>query len=285
MTDRSVWLGALALGCLGIYLFVSAPPPLEEQRPAAASIPVAEMFEILEAENDAVRALWTGEIVGAGIKVGLKFDEYWREQDVEAGPLPALFLRETAKSLERNPVQLSLFLGSDFPISDSNRFEGLQLERFRLLRQTGEPQFFYMADTRLHTGMFSDVAVAAPCVDCHNEHPQSEKKNWRLNDVMGATTWVYPADVVSVEEFLEAVTALHKGFADAYAAYIAKARTFAQPPAVGERWPRDGYFVPSTEVFMQEVYRLTAPQTLAALVRISSRKEPAAAGTPDARAQ
>jgi hypothetical protein len=276
MADRSFWLGALTLGCLGIYLFYSAPPPLEEQRPAAASIPVAEMFAVLEAENDAVRALWTREIVGAGASVGLKFDEHWRERDLEAGPLPALFLRETAKSLERNPVQLSLFLGSDFPINDSNRFEGLQLERFRILRQTGEPQFFYMPDTRLYTGMFSDVAVAEPCVRCHNDHAQSEKKDWQLNDVMGATTWVYPADAVSLEEFLQAVAALHKGFEDAYSAYIRKVETFAQPPAIGEHWPREGYYLPSTEAFMQEVYRRTAPETLAVLARMSNRQRSAA---------
>lgn len=273
MADRSTWLGALALGCLGVYLFATAPPPLEEDRPAAASIPVAEMFAVLEAENDAVRALWTEEIVGAGGKSGLKFDEYWREQDVEAGPLPALFLRETAKSLERNPVQLSLFLGSDFPISDSNRFEGLQLERFRVLRQSGEAQFFYMPDTGLHTGMFSDIAIAEPCVTCHNEHPQSEKKDWRLNDVMGATTWVYPAEAVSVEELLEAVSALHQGFEDAYTGYIRKVESFAQPPPIGERWPREGLYLPSPEVFMQEVYRRTAPVTLAALARITAGRE------------
>jgi hypothetical protein len=269
MADRAFWLGALSLGCLGVYLFVSAPPPLDERPLSAADIPVAETFAALEAQNDAVRALWTQEIVGAGTQVGLKFHEHWRDRDLEAGPLPALFLRETAKSPERNPVQLSLFLGSDFPINDSNRFEGLQLERFQVLRRTGEPQFFYMPDTRLHTGMFSDVAVAEPCVRCHNEHEQSEKNDWRLNDVMGATTWVYPAAAVSIEEFLEAVAALHHGFEDAYLAYIRKVETFANPPAVGERWPREGYFVPSPAVFMQEVRRRTAPDTLAVLAGLA----------------
>jgi hypothetical protein len=272
MADRRFVLAALALACLAIYLFVSAPPPLEEKAAAAATIPVERMFTVLEAENDAVRALWTQEIVGAGQKAGLKFDEHWRDADLEAGPLPALFLRETARSLERNPVRLSLFLGSDFPINDANRFEGLQLERFRVLRQTGEAQFFHTPDTGLHTGMFSDIAVAQPCVDCHNEHEQTPKKDWRLNDIMGATTWLYPAEAVTAEEFLAAVAALHVAFEDAYRGYIEKVRGFAKPPEIGSHWPREGYYLPSPEAFMAEAYRRMAPQTLAALAAIAGPK-------------
>lgn len=244
-------LATLGLGCLAIYLFVSAPPPLEETPAARPTIPVERLFTVLEAENDAVRELWTKEII-------------------DAGPLPALFLRETARSLEKNPVQLSLFLGSDFPINDANRFEGQQLERLGELRRTGQPQFFYMTDTQLHTGMFSDVAVAEACVDCHNEHEQTPKKDWRLHDVMGATTWLYPAKAVTTEEFLAALSALHLAFEEAYRGYITKVATFGNPPPLGERWPRDGYFLPAPEVFMAEAYRRTGPQTMQALAGLTS---------------
>lgn len=281
MNRRGFILAALALACLGIYLFVSAPLPLEEEQAASASIPVERLLVALEAENDAVRALWTREIVDAGGKAGLKFDEHWRDADLEAGPLPALFLRETARRLERDPVPLSLFLGSDYPINDANRFDGLQLERFHALRRTGEPQFFYLPDIARHAGMFSDIAVAEACVDCHNQHEQTPKNDWRLNDVMGATTWLYPAGQVTPREFMRAVTALHQAFEDAYRAYIDKVTTFAEPPAVGERWPRDGYFLPAPEVFMAEALRRTAPATLAALAQAMEDPGPVPVGNAD----
>jgi hypothetical protein len=270
VVSRGFILSVLGLACLAIYLVVSAPPPLEETPAARPTIPVERLFAVLEAENDAVRELWTKEIVGAGTRAGLKFDEHWREPGLDAGPLPALFLRETARSLEKNPVQLSLFLGSDFPINDANRFEGQQLERLGELRRTGQPQFFYMTDTQLHTGMFSDVAVAEACVDCHNEHEQTPKKDWRLHDVMGATTWLYPAKAVTTEEFLAALSALHLAFEEAYRGYITKVATFGNPPPLGERWPRDGYFLPAPEVFMAEAYRRTGPQTMQALAGLTS---------------
>jgi hypothetical protein len=269
----------LALTALSVYLFATAPPPLEDKKATGEAIPVARMFAILKAENDAVRALWTKDVVGQGKQAGLKFDEHWRDAEVEAGPLPALFLRETAKSLEKNPTPLSLFLGSDYPINDANRFEGLQLQKFQALKQTQAPQFFYMADIQMQVAMFSDVAVGEGCVQCHNNHPQSPKHDWKLNDVMGATTWMYPAATVSLDELLRTLAALHQGFQDAYGAYIDKARKFANPPAIGERWPAEGYCLPTVDVFMREILKRTAPQSLSALALLAGKPAMAANST------
>ena len=112
------------------------------------------VFRVVAAENDAARKLWTAEIVGAGGKVGLKFHEKWREADMEAGPLPALFLREASTALQKTRVPLGLFLGSDFPIAQSNKFSGAQAEHFANLRKTGNPEFFYAADIGRFTAIF-----------------------------------------------------------------------------------------------------------------------------------
>lgn len=273
MTSKSFWITLFSLGCLGIYLFVSAPPPLDDQKAQQATIPVEQMFTLLQAENAAARLIWTKEIVGEGKKVNLKFDEHWRDADLEAGPLPALFLRETAKSLGKSPVRLSLFLGSDYPISPDNRFEGLQQEKFQALRQTQQAQFFYVPDTHLHTAMFADIAVAAPCIECHNKHEQSPKQDWQLNNVMGAATWMYPASTVTLEDMLKAITVLHQGIQNAYEAYLEKVKTFAQPPVIGEHWPRDGYYLPSPGVFMQTFLQTTAPHTLSVLGALSNTRQ------------
>ena len=221
------------LAALIVYLFVSAPPPLREQAAANANIPVEQVFALVEAENDAARALWTRDIVGAGPTVGLSFSEDWREAGEEAGPLPALFLRETAKNLEKNPVRLSLFLGSDAPINSANRFEGLQEEAFRRIRDSGEPQFFQMPDTGLYTAMFPDEAVADACVTCHNEHEDSPRDDWKLHDVMGATTWAYPGAQLTVEEMIGVLVALRSSIRGTYQAYLDKDGDLQQ--AAGDR--------------------------------------------------
>jgi adenylate cyclase len=266
MASRSFIIKCLILIAISIYLFVSAPPPLTDEQASGLKVAIETVFEIVEAENDAVRALWTQEIVGAGKKVGLKFDEDWKEPSVEAGPLPALFLRETAMSLEKQPVRLSLFLGSDYPINDANRFQGEQMSRFSLLKQSRQPQFFFSEDTGLYTAMFTDVATVDPCIECHNAHKQSPKNNWKIQDVMGATTWMYPSDGVGLEELMKILTALRQGFLDAYTAYLEKVGTFRNHPSIGEKWPRDGFFLPNADVFMAEVARRSSPRTLALLL-------------------
>ncbi len=40
MTNKSYWIVLFSLGCLGIYLFVTAPPPLDDQKTQQATIAV-----------------------------------------------------------------------------------------------------------------------------------------------------------------------------------------------------------------------------------------------------
>ena len=84
---------------------------------------------------------------------------------------------------------------------------------------------------------------------------------------MGATTWSYPKDKVTIEEALQILGALRLGFAAAYDGYLAKVKTFEKPPELGERWPRDGYFLPTREVFMREFERRASARTVEQLLR------------------
>lgn len=264
-------IAILGLVALCIYLFVQAPEPLpEEGVTSGATISMDAVLTLVAAENDVVRALWTREIVGKGKEVGLAFDENWRDEEIHAGPLPALFLREAATSLEKNPIPLSLFLGSDFPISPSNNFVGSQIDAFEQIKATGEAQFFVEEDTQLYTAMFADYASVEPCVSCHNEHPDSPKTDWVLDDVMGATTWAYPKEEVTMDEFLDIMAAVRQGFSDAYNEYLTEIESFDDPPEIGENWPRDGYYVPSAEVFMSEFASMASSRSVDILLTSSA---------------
>lgn len=256
-----------ALACLGIYLFVDAPPALGEREATAERIPIATVFEIVAKENAAARALYTKEIVQAGMAQGLRFGEDWREPGVDAGPLPALFLRETGARLETSAVDLRLFLGSDLPINAANRFTGEQADAFERVRTTGTPVVAFASDTALHTALFPDIAVTQACVDCHNRDENSAKHDWRVGDIMGATTWTYPRDSVTPEELLQILATLRGAVADTYAGYVARAQSFETPPTIGDRWPREGRYLPSPEVFAAEHARLASSATLADLLR------------------
>ena len=263
---RSFAVIVSALIALAVYLFVKAPVPLDARPREPATIPIRTVFAILELENDAARALWTEEIVQRGTTQGLAFGETWRDERVHAGPLPALFLRETARNLERTSLRLSLFLGSRFPINTANHLTGQQASYFDALATTGAPQFFYEPATGLQTAMFADRAVVEACVRCHNEHPDSPKRDWQPNAIMGATTWMYPGEAVNAERAVEMIAGLRASIRAAYVTYLDKVATFPKRPAIGERWPKDGFYLPTADAFMRELARRTSTSTLQGLL-------------------
>jgi adenylate cyclase len=272
MTDRPTWRSALVIvagaAVLGVYLFVQAPAPLSaaNEQGSKDAIPIRTVLALLEQENAAARALWTEDIVNAGKGQGLAFEETWREDAVHAGPLPALFLRETARRLERTSPGLRLFLGSPHPINAANRFSGDQATYFARVATDGQPQFFVDPETRLQTAMFADRAIVDACARCHNEHAESPKQDWKVNDIMGATTWMYPADVVSPARALEMISALRGSIRGTYESYLEKAKTFPKPPVVGDAWPRTGNQLPSADVFMRELAERSSARTLRGLL-------------------
>lgn len=196
---------------------------------------------------------------------------------METGPLPALFLREASTALQKTRIPLGLFLGSDFPISPPNEFSGTQADHFANLRKTGEPEFFNAADIGRFTAIFPDRVVAQGCVTCHSEHPNSPKTDWKLNDIMGATTWSYPEERVTLEELVQIVAALRASFGAAYEAYLTKVATFSKPPEIGDKWPAEGYFIPSKRAFLAEFERRASSNTVERLLRSVAEPKTASA--------
>lgn len=178
-----------------------------------------------------------------------------------------MFLRLVSSELTRRPAPLGLFLGSNEAINASNLFTGEQKVRFLRVRAARKPQLFAAPDGQ-QVAMYPDVASAEPCVSCHNAHKASPKRDWRLNDVMGATTWIYPEADVSPEQFVAIVTDLYASVESAWRIYLAKAATFAAPPVIGSGWPKAGAReLPDAETFMAEVYRSTAPKVMRIFTR------------------
>ena len=257
----------LLLVVVGIYLFATAPPALAETRGAGGSLATETLFKMLANENDVARALYTKEIVGPGKKRGLAFREDWAEQDVVAGPLPALFLRSCAQILYRSQHPLKLRLGSDFPIEASNRFNGEERKVFDEVRAARAPRFFDDPATGERVAMFPDVASAAACVSCHNQHEKTTKRDWALDDVMGATTWSWPSDEVSHEEAYALIRTYREAVRQTYQSFLAEFDGVDGSPEIGAGWPKDANAVPSADQFVAECVKRASRETLTQLLR------------------
>ena len=115
-------------------------------------------------------------------------------------PLPATFVQEVSSRINEKGVY-SYDLLSKWNI---NKDKGLKTEFEKdafnyLFNKEGKVFQRFM----VHNGVFSlryataDVAAAAGCVNCHNNHEESPKHDFKLNDVMGVLVVNIPIGTAS----------------------------------------------------------------------------------------
>ena len=74
---------------------------------------------------------------------------------------------------------------------------GWDFERTGLQAVVDDPSTVHTSTIRRAKGshfkaIYADKAVSEACVTCHNEHPLSPRKNYKLNDVMGGIIIEFP---------------------------------------------------------------------------------------------
>ena len=141
------------------------------------------------------RAVYAKHIVDRLERKGvLSASEHW-EQD-RSLMLPAQFLMNTSGLIRKKNLGLDFQLISLWPInaknSPGNEFEqmGLETVDYHPIRpysgwvKVGHKHFFQ--------SIYADLAVTPACVECHNAHPKSPKRDFKLQDVMGGLVVTLP---------------------------------------------------------------------------------------------
>lgn len=143
------------------------------------------------------RTIYTNQVVNRMQEKGVvSAAEHW-EQD-NALPLPAQFLQhsgrlvaESGQGIRYRLIGLSPIYQRNAPATD---FERKALEA--LNRSPSAPVTGIVSSGRKQyfQAIYPDRAVSAACVSCHNSHPLSPKRDFKLNDVMGGIAITIPLD-------------------------------------------------------------------------------------------
>jgi hypothetical protein len=156
----------------------------------AVAIKPQHLADALRAQITAEREVYTQVIVQRlqDQEKLLKASSRW-EQD-KALPTPCQMLRLAAEAVGAKGVEFSYTLRSPTPVSPRNAVE-TDVEKKGLEFVTSRPDLTYTAEELLggrwyFTAVYPDVAVHQSCVTCHNQLNASEKKDFKLGDVMGA---------------------------------------------------------------------------------------------------
>lgn len=151
------------------------------------------IHSILESD----RAVYAQQVVARmeAIK-GVHASENWEAEN--ALPLPAQFLLRSAALIKKRNLGLDFSLISQWPINQNNR-PANEFEKIGLETVTIHPIRPYLETTekgrkRYLQGIYPDFAVSQACITCHNSHPKSAKRDFKLDDVMGAIRVTLPLE-------------------------------------------------------------------------------------------
>ena len=182
-------LVAVSLIPLSLTLAACGGDKSEPTAAAPTGISPEKMADALFAVMEADRAVYTQKVVKRLVKDEkvIKASEHW--QDDKALPLPAQMFRFGSERVAEKTDAFSYSLISLWPINKQNEpktsaeKEGLQYmednpgKNFYKTESLGGQSYF--------TAIYPDVGVSSACVDCHNDHKDTPKSDFKIGDTMG----------------------------------------------------------------------------------------------------
>jgi Protein of unknown function (DUF3365) len=174
-----------------------------EQAPAPAGIAPEKVADMLHAVLEADRTVYTKQVVNRLVKeqalkvvdpetkqpVDFAASEQWKTEHGKL-PLPAQMFRMGSEAVAKKGVGMTYSLLSQWPVNKQNtpktevEIAGLAA----VLKKEGEKPHYgteVLGGQKYFTAVYADVAVASACVDCHNDHKDSPRRDFEVGDVMG----------------------------------------------------------------------------------------------------
>ena len=184
-SNKLVWGVLILVFALGGAAFPTGAPT----EATSVSLPVEMVADYMHAIIEADREVYTKHVVermqAKGVVVA---SENWEFQNTI--PLPAQFLKESGLVMERKGLGIQYRLISLWPINKRNVAAG-EFQQNGLGAILANPNKAYtgyvkVGNARYFQAVYPDLAVAEACIGCHNAHPESPRRDFKLNDVIGA---------------------------------------------------------------------------------------------------
>jgi len=145
-----------------------------------------------------VQSMYSSEVVERLNYLGITPRQDYRNHD-GAIPFPATFSIELAKAMTNPETGIINRLYSDYPFAlrkdggPKDEYESLALTTLRFAVDKTKPFIrFENVNNRMSMRYGKSLVMKQSCVDCHNSHPDSTKKDWKVGDVRGVREVIVP---------------------------------------------------------------------------------------------
>ncbi|MCY3729198.1 MAG: DUF3365 domain-containing protein [Nitrospira sp.] len=183
---------------IGITFFVLLVFPFHAgsgEQTTAEGIPPQVVADYIHAIIQADRTLYTTHVVERmEAHQVVTSQEYWKQ--TKSLPLPAQMLLLSGLNVEQQGLGLQFRLASLHPIYEKNG-PTTDFEKAGLAAVLEDPSRPYSGIIQRGTqkffkAVYADHAVSVSCINCHNGHVLSYKKDYKLGDVMGGIVISFP---------------------------------------------------------------------------------------------
>ena len=193
MTSKAVtWIAVIAA------ITVLAAPnifAIDKKSGSSVGVPPETVADYLRAVIMAHRHFYTIHIANRLRQERIvDVSENWKTN--HSLPLPVQLVQETSEIAELTGPNVRYRLISQWPINKANAPK-TEFERRGLKEVQVRPTRPYSSTVegsaeQVFEAVYADVAVTAACVECHNAHPSSPKKDFKVGDVMGGLVISFP---------------------------------------------------------------------------------------------
>ncbi|MHA1546203.1 MAG: methyl-accepting chemotaxis protein [Alphaproteobacteria bacterium] len=145
-----------------------------------------------------IRGYYTRNIIKKVVKSGALKPSFNHKSEPNSVPLPATFIHDISKLLEKKDMNVNLYSGYPFPIRKARKLDPFQAQAWDYLVANPDAVFSRQETKngkQVVRVAVADKMVAKGCVACHNSHGESPKTDWKLGDVRGVlevTTVIEP---------------------------------------------------------------------------------------------
>ena len=149
---------------------------------------------------DSIRNYYASNVVGRVLAHGEKTQVLPNYTEVPGAiPIPATLSLELGGLISNANTQFRFF--SDYPFKNraAHAFDAFERQALENLRQDPNARLYDVSgsifDRRVR--LVTPILMAAPCVNCHNSHPDSPKRDWKVGDVRGIEEFIINQPIVA----------------------------------------------------------------------------------------
>lgn len=181
-----------AILALVLYVF-----PATGHAADAPNVPAEKVAAFIHAVIESHRAFYTVHVVERlEEQAGIKVDAEWRTHK-KTLPLPMQFVSDSSNMFTKL-TGLRYRLISLWPINPKNgpRDQADKKGLESLLERPEQPvtRTIHIENQTYFHAIYADPAVSQACIACHNTHPKSPKKDFKIGEVMGGLVIEFPLE-------------------------------------------------------------------------------------------